>query len=224
VSLILAEELLLLGYDDEAGTRRTTWDLANGLAGALLLDLGEAGCVAAEGKHLTATGRRAPEHPLLAETLALIANAAKPRNAKEWLGRLGHELRPLEQRVAQGLVDRGVLTEEERRVLKVFRTTRYPEADPEPERALRARLAAILLDERDPGPQDALLLSILMPYDLVKRLVPRERRREAGKRAKEIADQGVAGKAVEAAVKEVQAAILLAITVSTTTAAITTTN
>lgn len=217
--LIMAEELVLLAYDDEAGRDRTGYGVDAGLTGALLMDLGAAGCIDTEGKHLVATGRPAPDHPLLAEALGSISCSEKRRDAKGWLTRLGKDLKPLKDRVLQTLVERGILAKEERRVLGVFPDNRYPQVNPEPERALRERLAAVVLGERAPTERDALLIALLRPYDLVKRLVPRDRRREANRRAKELADQGIAGKAVEKAVQEVQAAILAAVTASTAVAA-----
>lgn len=213
--LILAEEVLLLAYDDERGKDGTSWGIDAGLAGSLLIDLGEAGCVRVEGKELVATGRPAPDHPLLADALDRISQSDKRRTAKGWLDKLRKEPAPLKERVVQGLVDRGVLREEERRMLRIFRTTHYPEANPEPERVLRERLSAVVLGERAPAPRDVLLLSVLQPYDMVKELAPNDRRREAKARAKEIADRGVAGKAVEDAIKEVEAAIMAAIVATT---------
>lgn len=217
--LILAEELALLAYDDEAGKDRSGYGVDAGLAGALLVDLGAAGCLETQDKKLVATGRPAPDHPLLTEALGSINRSGKPRDAKRWLRQLGKDLKPLKDRVLQGLVERGIMTKEERRVFRLFPYNRYPQVDPEPERALRERLAAAVLGERVPTDRDALLLALLRPYDLVKHLVPRDRRREANRRAKELADQGIAGKAVEKAVQEVQAAILVAVTASTAAAA-----
>lgn len=121
------------------------------------------------------------------------------------------ELKPLRQRLAEGLVGRGVLSEERHKVLGLFPSTRYPEADPEPERQVRERLTAVLLDGREPDTEEAMLLSLLSALELVPRLVPRERRREAGKRAKQIAEAGPAAKAVASAVRDVQASVTAAV-------------
>lgn len=58
---------------------------------------------------------------------------------------------------------------------------------------------------------DALLALLLVPLELVKGLVPRDRRREAGKRAKAIADGGLAGRAVARTVQDMQAAVAAAV-------------
>lgn len=74
-----------------------------------------------------------------------------------------------------------------------FPSTRFPEADPGPERALRSRLQDVLVGDRAPQEYDALLLGLLEPLGLVEPLVERPQRREARNRAQEIVDQVIAG-------------------------------
>ena len=81
-----------------------------------------------------------------------------------------------------------------------------------PERELRERLRAVLLGERLPAPQEAMLVALLEPYDLVKTLVPKERRKEAAQRAKAVAEGGAAGKAVADTIRGIQVAVMVATT------------
>ena len=76
----------------------------------------------------------------------------------------------------------------------------------------------MLLDGREPEPRTALLVGLLRPNDMVAKLVPRDRRKEAKRRAEAIADSGLVGDAVKDAVEGVQAAVLAA-TLAATTAA-----
>lgn len=212
MELILAEQVLLFSLDEEKGSDRTSYGVDPGLSGGLLMDLGRLEAVREEdGKIVVVEGAAPPAHPLLAEALEVIGSSDKRRSAKDWVDRLPRELKPLRQRLAEGLVERGVLAEERRKVLGVFPSTRYPEADPGPERALRERLGTVLLERRDPDPEEAMLLSLLSALELVRGLVPRDRRREAGKRAKQIAEAGLAGQAVAAAVRDVQTAVMTAV-------------
>ena len=147
MDLILAEQLLLLFLDDDKGSERASWGGDPGLAGALLLDLTAAGALDERDGKLAATPSAALEHPALRAAYAAIAAAEKPRDAKGWVGRLPKELKPLAGTIADRLVERGVLAEEQRKLLGLFPTTRFPQVDPEPERALRERLRAVLLGE-----------------------------------------------------------------------------
>jgi hypothetical protein len=212
MELILAEQLLLLFLDDETGSDQASWGGDPGLAGAILLDLTAQRALTEDDGKLVAAPDAAPDHPLLAVAHAAIAASEKQRDAKGWVGSLPKELKPLRERTAERLVENGVLTEERRKLLKIFPTKRFPQSDPEPERDLRERLRAVLLTERQPTPQDAMLIALLQPYDLVKKLVPRERRKDAKERAKTVAEGGAAAKAVDDTLKGVQAAVIASTT------------
>jgi golgi phosphoprotein 3 len=216
--LTLAEELLLVALDDAKGIDTANWGggVEAGLAGALLLELAAAGCVTTDGDRLVAAdGGDAPSDPLAAEALAAIRADEKPRRAKDWVNRLPKALKPLRARVADGLVARGVLEQERRRRLGLFESTRYPERDPGPERRLREALTEVLVTGRDPSQREAMLISLLKAYDLVKRVVPREHRRGANRRAKEIAKGDAIGGAVGRAVSDIEVATMAAVLAAT---------
>jgi hypothetical protein len=220
MDLILAEQLLLLLLDDEKGSDQSYWGKDPGLAGAVLLDLATTGAVQQHDGKLAAAPDRTPEHPVLAAAHAAIAQSDKPRDAKGWVGRLPKELEPMDQRIAERLVEGGVLEEQRRKLLGLFEQTRFPEADPAPERDLRERLRAVLMAERQPTGDEALLVALLIPYDQVKRLVPKEHRKAANRRAKEIADHGIAGKAVADTIEGIQVAVMVAATTAASSAAV----
>ena len=139
----------------------------------------------------------------------------------EGLGRQApKELKPLRGRVAEGLVARGVLAEEQRKILGIFGSTRYPEADPEHERRLRDEICEVLVTGREPSQREAMLVGLLHAYDLVKRVVPREDRRDAKRRAKELAKGDAIAGAVGSAVSDVQAATMAAVIAATSAATV----
>lgn len=222
MDLLLCEQTLLIALDDEKGRDTTQWGSEAGLAGALLIDLARLQLVDVDaGGHIAATAAGDAEHELLRDALAAIREASRPRDARGWVSRLPRELRPLRTRVAQGLVRRGVLEERRSRLLGIVPLTRFPEADPAPERELRDRLRAVLLDGDAPAPDEALLVGLLDSLGLVGGLVSRDRRRDARRRAREVAEQGLAGTAVRDAVRATQAAVMTAVTVAATTTATT---
>ena len=221
--MILSEQLLLIALDDEKGTDETSWSSDPGLAAGLLLELAEADLVRLEGKEVVAAeGGASPEHPLLREALEAIRVSDRPRTPKHWVDRLPKDLKPLRTRVAEGLVERGVLTEERSKLLGLFPRTRWPEADPRPERELRTQLHEVLVTGREPTEHEALLIGLLEPLGLVGRVVARDERKAARARAKEVAEQGVAGTAVRDAIAGIQAAVMSATTIAATTSATTT--
>lgn len=216
-AMLIAEEIFLLAHQEESGKAGGgTIALDNGLAGALLLDLAAEELVAAEGKQLTAVAGTA-SHPLLALAHAELLHSDKPRTAQHWVSRLPAALKPLRSQVGQSLAARGVLSEQHRKVLGLFPTTSWPETDPAPERELRQRLTAVLVQDVDPDPHMALLVSLLSPLGLVRGLVDKQDRKHAESRGKDVARDCVAASATTAAVKSsvqaVQSAIMVAVMV-----------
>jgi hypothetical protein len=198
--MLLAEALLLLLLDDEKGTE-SGWVTAadHGLAGALLLELGDA----------------RPSSPALAAAWDVVHS--EDRSIKHWVNKLPGKLKPIRGTVASGLVERGVLDEQRHKRLGLFPSVRYPALDPRPEAELRAQLRAVLVDGAEPSPYIASLLGLLVPLDLVKRVVDRSERKQATARAKAIAERGPVGDAVKRAVQdEVMVAVVAATTAATT--------
>ena len=186
----------------------------------MLLDLAAGGFLHEEGGHVV-PGSGRPAAPVLQDALAVLRESEKPRDAGHWVRKLPGKLEPIKERAAAGLVERGVLSPERRKVLGIIPRERYVEADDGAERALRERLRSELLDEREPSERTVLLISLLKPLGLVEKLVPKAERKLAKQRAEELADDGAVGSAVSRSVSEVQAAVLAGVVVATTTGAIT---
>lgn len=218
MELILAEQTLLIALDDAKGRDTTKWAGDAGLAAALLLDLARRDLVEVADGHVVAVDGRDPGHELLRDAHAAIGASDQRRTAKGWVDRLPRELKPLRTRLARGLVERGVLAEEHKKLLGLLPTTRFPEADPAPERDLRARLRDVLVMGREPSEEEALLIGLLDPLELIDNVVERDERRAARKRAKEVAEQGIAGTAVRDAAAAVQAAIMASVVAASVTA------
>ena len=106
------------------------------------------------------------------------------------------ELKPLEERIAGGLVERGVLTRSGARCSGCSgrRGSRRPTRSPSASCASGS--APSSLSERQPTPEDAMLIAPAAPYDLLEQLVPKDRRKDAKRRAEAVAEGGTAAKAV----------------------------
>jgi Golgi phosphoprotein 3 (GPP34) len=207
--MILAEQFLLIALDDESG--RTPWEGTEvALGGALLIDLLRSSAVVEEDGKIVATADD-PGDPLLAEARERISSSPKRRSARKWVERLPREFRPIRRWVAAPLVERGVLAEERGKLLGAFGAKRYPEADAAPERELRARLHDVLVTGAEPTEQEASLIALLRPMAMVRRVVSKDQRVAADRRAKEIADRGVGSEATRRAIQAAQAGVTAAI-------------
>lgn len=182
----LGEEILLLSLDDTTGEARLPLRTPYAIAAAALLERCLSGAT---------------------------ADVVLPEDAGKWL----HEHRTREYETAlRGVLDKGLIREEKRRVLLVFRTTRYPEADGTAESALRGRLAKVVLEGAEPDPRTAALISLLHHGDLHTLVFPDADSEEspARRRMAEIAEHHWADPALRR-MAETAAATAAALTAAT---------
>jgi hypothetical protein len=220
VGLTLAEQTLLIALDGEKGRDTAHWGSDAGLSGALLLDLARLQLLdTVAGDAIVALEGEQPDHEVLRDVYAKIRGSSKPRNAEGWVEHLPRELKPLRQRIARRLVQRGILSEEHSEMLGILTTTRFSTVDPAPERNLRERLEEVLHGDREPSEEEALLVGLLERLGLIDSIVPKGPRRDARERAKSVADEGLTGTAVRDAIRAVQVAAIAAIAASTVVSA-----
>jgi golgi phosphoprotein 3 len=224
--LLLVQDVFLLAHDDESGKNTASMTLQGAMAGALLLDLAEQTLVVVEDDKVHVTDA-APSDPLLAKAQAAVRDEPKHKKAGHWLSALPRALKPFDRTVGESLVERGVLGEEQGKVLGIFSTTRWPERDPEPERALRAELRDALLSEAEPSARVFLLAGLLSQYGMVDRLVDKPDRKQARARAKDLSklaeSTDAISKAVGDSVRAAQAAMMAAVIASTAASTVATT-
>ncbi|HEY7591668.1 MAG TPA: GPP34 family phosphoprotein [Actinophytocola sp.] len=217
--MLLAEELLLLALDDESGKVVVT-ELDKGLAGAVLVELtlAERVRVAEKGESVRA-GRLvlrpgpAPADPILANGLAVLAHR-EGRKPEYVLDALANDLR---RKLADRLVEAGVLRREKRKVLGLFPAERLPAQDSTHEATVRERIRAALAGAR-PDERTAALISLLSALNAVTTVVAVPDKRAANRRANEIAKGQWAAAAVRKAIETVYAATAAAAAVATTAA------
>ena len=139
----LGEEILLLSLDDTTGEARLPLRTPYAIAAAALLERALSGAGDAVDGAEGADGS---------------GEGALPDDIGKWI----HAHSTAEYEAAlRGVLDKGLIRKEKRRVLLVFRTTRYPEADGTVESALRGRLAEVVLEGAEPDPRTAALISLL---------------------------------------------------------------
>src|ERR1051325_2252519 len=144
-SIALAEELLLLAYDDQTGKAtgsRIGLDL--GMAAAVLVDLALAGRIAYVDGYLKVIDP-SPIGEAIADAVLAKAADDEPHTPAQWLQRLRHRLRT---RVLEDLVSRGVVQDiDETQMDGHVHIHRSPTTDPAYEAEIRKRLAEALTTE-----------------------------------------------------------------------------
>ncbi|MDX6251693.1 MAG: hypothetical protein QOF10_5053 [Kribbellaceae bacterium] len=221
--MLIAEDLLLLLYDDESGKPITgNPGLDYSLAGAVLIELTLLGKVdiAGAGDHvkegrLKVLDTSSTGDVILDDRLALLAGKAgqKPKNL---MGKLSKKLR---DQVLARLAEHGILQPDKDKVLGLFPVTRWPAKDARHEREVRAALENVLKLGTRPDERTASLIALLSALNIVPKVITDAVDKKALKRrAKEIAESDWAAEAVRKAVQEVQAAVTAAVVASTTAA------
>ncbi|GAA1605890.1 GPP34 family phosphoprotein [Kribbella hippodromi] len=221
--MLIAEDLLLLLYDDETGKPVTgSPGLDYALAGAVLieltlqrkLDITAAGGGEKPGRLKVLDGSPTGD-PILDERLSLVVD--KPgKKPKDQIGQLSKRLR---DQVLVRLAERGVLEQDQGKVLGLFPVTRWPAKDARHELEVRAQLENVLKVGTTPDERTGALIALLSALNVVPKVITDAVDKRALKqRAKEIAESDWAADAVKKAVTEMQAAVTAAIMVSTTAA------
>jgi hypothetical protein len=219
--LTLKEQLLLLALHDEKGSVvfSASTALSFGLAGAILMELTQKERVQMEGKNLILIDDRPTGDDILDEALAVIKGIKRLRRPAIWVRSLPTRLKKLKDRLADRMVEKGILRRDEKRALFFIPYHRYPTQDGRQEYNLRERIRSAIASGKQPNEQLAVLISLVLACGLINEVFPKGERREAKKRAKEISQSDVYGRAVSESVQAVQAAVIASVTVCTTTAA-----
>jgi hypothetical protein len=184
-SIALAEELLLLAYDDQTGKAtgsRIGLDL--GMSAAVLIDLALAGRIAYVDGYLTVIDPSPIGDPI-ADSILAKAAVDEPHTPAQWLQRLRHRLRT---RVLEDLVARGVVRDIDETQLEYIHVLRYPVADPAYEAEIRRRLADALTTDAIPDERTAALATLLTATRMEPALrLPPDQAVRAHQRLEEIA-------------------------------------
>jgi hypothetical protein len=157
-SISLAEEMLLLAYDDETGKAtfsRIGLDL--GMAAAVMVDLALAGRIAYVDGALAVTNPSPSGEPIADAVLAKL-NAEPPQTPAQWVQRLRHGLR---DRVLADLVERGAIRDVDETAMGFIHLHRYPVVDRAYEVEIRTRLTAALTSDTPPDDRTAALTTLL---------------------------------------------------------------
>lgn len=218
---MIAEDLLLLLYDDQTGKPITgAPGLDFSLAGAVLIELTlqQKLDITTEGKagRLRVLDGAPTGDPILDERLSYVID--KPgKKPKDQIKPLSKHLR---NQLLARLAQRGVLEADQGKVLGLFPVTRWPAKDARHEMEVRTQLEGVLRQGLAPDQRTAALIALLSALNVVPKVITDAVDNRALKqRAKEIADSDWAAAAVKKAVAEVQAAVTAAIVVSATAGA-----
>lgn len=198
IDLTPAHDLVLLSLDPETGARRRRQQMDFAAAGALLAELALAERVALDGKKVevvdpTPTGSR---H---ADTLLATMALDKPRTPRSWVEKTK---RGCVDDLLDDLVTAEVVRRDERRVLGVIPTRRYPQIGGARRDALLGGLRLIMVQGALPtDARTVILANLVVAAELHGVVFPGESKRRLKQRLVELDDAGWATEAVRKAIQ-----------------------
>ncbi len=211
-NLFLPEEILLLALHDEKGTiTNSMYQYA--LGGAILAELLLNKRIETEPtkkKLVNVIDPAGLGDPLIDECLNKIASARRRARPAAWVSRFA-AIKRLKDRIAQGLVGRGILRQDQDKVLFFFDRTIYPEADHSPEARIIERLrTAIFTETSEIDPRTVVLASLARSAGLLTLHFDKKQLKQKKTRLDQIINGDLSGKATKAAIDEMQTAIMVA--------------
>ncbi len=219
IELGFHEALLLIALRDETGTLHPQADMCSHvLAAGILAELLLAGRIALadDRKKLVDVVDDTPlGDELVDECLYRVRDAKRRRRLEHWVSVIANQARLL-RRVAGGLCVKGVLREDEGRILWIFRRRIYPEVDARHEQRIIERLRKAILSETPRvDPRVAVLVSLLHGAGMLTIPLDKRTLRERKQRIQQICDGQVIGRAAREAVEAAQAAVIAATVAAT---------
>ncbi|MER6916509.1 GPP34 family phosphoprotein [Streptomyces sp. NPDC000594] len=187
-------------------------------AGPTLVELVLAGRITVDPDGSVSVTDPAPVgHPSLDTALTDIVGWNKPGKVTAWIQ---HLKKDAVAAAGQGLLDKGLVREETKKVLGFFPVRRYPEADGSVEAAVRARLDAAVLHDGSPDARTAGLIALLHGAKLAPLAFPDADRSQVESRMAVLAQGQWAAPAVRQAIEATRQALTAIVTTTVVTSVI----
>lgn len=206
--LRFAEELMLLVLNEDYGGLSFVPDshLNHALAGAVLMDLALERRIETDLDELTLVDASPLGDDLLDPALAEIAAAEKTRAAGWWVRRLAGNAPQVRDRALVRLLEAGILTSADASdaslAPSVWRSRRYPPADPEAEQDIRLRIMRILFSHDIPDPRDIVIIALADACRLFENILTKAELEQVAERIEVVRRLDLIGRAVADAVRE----------------------
>lgn len=210
--LSLAEEIYLMALDDEQGVLKPlpAEALNYALAGALLMELALENRVDPDLSELNVISPEPTGDPLLDDTLAEIRQSSAPKPVSFWLKHFAGQSGSIEERVLARLIQKKILKQENRKILWVFETRRYPMIDNREVKEVRARLRDLITSNEIPDARDIVLISLCNACRLLHDMFPEKEYEKLRPRIENLARLDLIGQEISRAIREIEQAMTAA--------------
>jgi len=210
--LSFAEEIFLLALDDREGSIKPlpVSALEYALPGALLMELAFLDKVDIDLKSLQVVDNTPTGNALLDDVLRQIKMKSDPQPTSYWLSFFAGQAKQIQERVLAQLISKGILKTEDKKILWVFKTRRYPMIDNHEIKEVTARLRELILGDEIPDPREAILVSLVDACRLFDDLFSAEEYDRVQPRIKALAKLDLIGQEIAKSIREIAQAMALA--------------
>lgn len=214
LSLTILEEFLLLALDDQTGNfypvARSALDCAT--ATAVLMGLMAQRRLDCDARHVFVVNPEPTGDDLLDSVLRALAldPVSSTRSIFDEVQFLADEGEAFRDRAMQRLSDRGLVKEEEQKILWIFGSRRFSIQDDRELRAVKLRVVSTVLGEFIPHPHDTALVSLAAACGLFRYLLSSRELAASEARIAQIARLDIFGHTAAEAIAEVEASIAMA--------------
>lgn len=207
----LVEEITLLLLRDEGGSfvRVPTWALRYSIAGAVLMELADANRIDTDLERLFLVDATPTGDDLVDPTLAEIA-AGEPQNTRYWIEQTAEGADDIRERALASLVARGILTEQDKRFLWVFKARRYPAVEGHVRQEAKLRLMGVLLSDDIPDPRDVMLICLADACGIFRALLSGRELADLAPRIAQVTRLDLIGQSMVRAIDDLRMAVAAA--------------
>lgn len=210
----LPEELLLLSIHEAKGVffGSALERLKPGLAGAILAELALTGKIQADTNHrLQVMDANQAMDEVLNKVIDALNKTGNERKFGYWIGAIGQKADKYQGKIVEGLIQKGVFTEDDERLLWVIPAPLQPEVKASTKYVLSKRLRGIALAQEPFETRDLVLLSLVRACNLLDLVFLRDERKLAARYINEQLFRRAISDPLIQTVQEIEAAVAAAV-------------
>jgi Golgi phosphoprotein 3 len=208
--LTLYEELLLLTIHEDKGIfiGSTIDALKPGLVGAILAELALSAKICVTDSHRLQLAESTPTNDtLLDEVLTVLQSSEKEHKFGYWINTLNPKPEKLRRQIAKGMIQKGIMTQEDDRLLWVVPSPFHPESKASTKYLVIEHLRDVVFALEEAQPRTIAFLSLVSACGLLDLVFLRDERKAANQRINELVVSGAMNDPNLETVQEIASAI-----------------
>lgn len=209
--LTIPEELYLLAVNETQGdiqpTNYRSFKVA--LSGAILMNLALENRIDTDLEQIIIDKREPTGNEVLDIVFNEMLLAHTGQSAKYWIDRLTEKSDGYKNMILNSLIRKGVLKIEDKKVLWVFSSRKYPIVDNSEVKEVKSRIRDLIFGEEIPDVQDITIVSMLFYSGMLDLILSDEEIDQHIDRIEQIAKMDLIGQSISVAIEETMVSYLL---------------